>query len=546
MSISRFRRDEGGNMAILFAFGFTLSVAISALAVDSAALYHERRQMQAGVDLAAISAAADPARAAEIAQSVLAEARLLAPAGTDGLTVRAGHYDPARPLAQRFQPGSTPFNAVDVQLHRPGTLFFAAGFSDPPEIGVRGLAAVTPEVSFSIGSRLASLNGGLANALLSRLLGTNIALTVMDYNALASARVGALDFLDALAVNMGVTAGTYDDLLAMEAGSGPIAAALAGLTNGVAKSALQAIALSGQGSKVPLGRLVSLGSLGGLQLGSGHAANGISLSALEMLSAAAALADGDRQVSLALGANVPGLTKLGLDLAIGEPPQGGGWFAIGPAGTVLHTAQTRLRIRAELLGGAILLGAGVKLPLWLDLAHAEARVLSATCPSTSTPHGSATIAVRPGLAQLALGEMSDAALAFRAAKPPVTSVRLIDVLLLRVTGSAFVEIAAPAPVSLSFSSAEIAAGALKTAGTHQPLTGLIKSLFDHLDLTVNVLGLGLSPPALIAKAVRDLLAPLAPALDLTIDAALSTLGLGIGEADIRVYGVRCRHAVLVG
>ncbi len=38
-----------------------------------------------------------------------------------------------------------------------------------------------PTAMFSIGSRLASLDGGLANSLLSALLGSRVSLTVMDY-----------------------------------------------------------------------------------------------------------------------------------------------------------------------------------------------------------------------------------------------------------------------------------------------------------------------------------------------------------------------------
>ncbi|MNL41116.1 hypothetical protein D3C87_1635100 [compost metagenome] len=124
--------------------------------------------------------------------------------------------------------------------------------------------------------------------------------------------------------------------------------------------------------------------------------------------------------------------------------------------------------------------------------------------------------------------------------------RLVDVLLLKVSGSAQIEIAQTTPVTLGFSSAEIAAGTLKTVTTTTPIASLAGSLLGELDLTVSVLGLGLASPALIAQALRDLLAPLAPTLDMTLAATLSTLGLGIGEADIRVYGVRCDHAVLVG
>jgi uncharacterized membrane protein len=541
-----FRRDERGNMAVLFAFGFAVSALVSAVAVDAAALYHERRLMQAGVDLAAISAAADPSRAVEIAQSVLAGARLLAPASTDGLSVVTGHYDRSTSdIAMRFTPHALPHNAVAVTLERPGTLHFAAGFAPVPAIRAAGVAAVTPEVSFSVGSRLASLNGGLANAVLSDLLGTSVALSVADYAALAAARVNALTFLDVLAQQMGVAAGTYDELLAMEADAGVLAATLAELSGGSLRTALQSIVLGGAGHSVPLSGLVSLGRLGGMRLGSGGAA-AISLSMLEILTAAAALADGDRQVSLNLGAGVPGLLALRLDLFVGEPPQGGGWFATGPVDTVLRTAQIRLRLRAEMLGGPVLLGAGVKLPLWLDLAHAEARVVAATCPSPATPNGSATIGVRPGVARLALGQLSDAALYDFGTTPPLDPARLVDVLLLRVTGSALVEIAQTTPIALDFSSPEIGAGTLKTATTQTLVSSLTGSLLGELDLTVNVLGLGLASPAVIAQAVRNLLAPLAPTLDVTLAGILSALGLGVGEADIRVYGVRCDHAVLVG
>ena len=541
-----FARDQRGNMAILFAFGFTVSALVSAVAVDAAALYHERRLLQAGLDLAAISAATDPSRAAEIAQSVLVEARLLAPASTEGLTVITGRYDPAiADIGLRFTPHAAPANAVAVRIERQGKLHFASHFAPVPVIEAGGLASVTPEVSFSLGSRLASLNGGLANAILSGLLGTSISLTLADYNALAAAQVNALTFLDSLALQMAVTAGTYDDLLAMEADAGLIAAALAELTTGQARTALQSIAGAGSGHSMPLANFVSLDRWGGLPLGSGGAI-GLSLSALEVMTAAAALADGDRQVSVNLGAGVPGLVSLTLDLVIGEPMQGSSWFAIGPTGTVVRTAQLRLRLRAQLLGGPVLLGAGVTLPLWLDLAHAEARVASATCPSPSAPRGSATIEVLPGVAELGLGDWTNPAFYDFGSTPPQAAVRLVDVLLLRITGTAHVEIAQTTPVTLDFSSSEIAAGTLKTARTETAVSSLMGSLLADLDLAVSVLGIGLASPATIAQALRDLLTPLAPTLDLTIAGTLAVLGLGVGEADVRVYGVRCDQAVLVG
>jgi len=544
--IGRFICDQRGNMAILFGFGFLVSAMVAAVAVDAAALYHERRMLQAGVDLAAIEAARAPAQAETIARAALARAGLLDAEGTD-LSVVSGRYvpDPALAPARRFAPGAEPANAVKVALHRPGRLYFAASFAEAPEIGVAGLASVSPQVSFSIGSRLASLNGGLANALLSRLLGTQIALSVLDYRALADARVNVLAFLDALAQDMHVTAGSYDSLLEMNADAGAIAAALASLTTGSARSALAPLSTGGADHGVPLGRLFDLGPLGGLELGEGAAAD-LAVSALDILTAAAALADGTRQVSLNLGAGVPGLAGLGLDLALGEPAQGSGWFAVGPEGTLVRTGQLRLRIVAQLLGGPVLLGAGVSLPLWLELAPSVARVESATCPSPENPRGTARLAVRPGIARLALGALAPGEFTHFGAELPLRPARLVDALLLRITGSGLVEMAQTGPVLLDFSSADIAAGRVRTARTQTPISSLAGSLLGDLDLDIAVLGLGLASPALIAQALGALIMPLAPTLDLTLDGVLSALGLGLGEADLRVYGVSCANPVLVG
>ncbi|ODT70299.1 MAG: hypothetical protein ABS75_12885 [Pelagibacterium sp. SCN 63-23] len=551
MTWRSFRSDERGNMAILFAFGFTLSALVSALAVDAASLYHARRQMQAGVDLAAISAASDPARAAEIAHSVLVEARLLAPTSTEGLIVLTGRYDPDMPdMDRRFRAGMQPYNAVEVRMERQGKLHFANSFAAPPQIRARGIAAVSPQVSFSVGSRLASLNGGLVNAVLASLLGTSVSLNALDYRALADARVDALAFLDALAMQMGVTAGSYNDLLAMKAGAGTIAQALSGLTEGAARTALNTLAGAGQVRMIPIGKLLSLGALSHHKIGAAGAGGlGVDFSVLDLLTGAAAVADAKSQLSLPLGANVPGLVNLSMSLGVGEPPQGGGWFAIGPNGTVLRTAQLRLRLRADLLGGSML--GAVKLPLWLDLAHSEAMVTGATCPSPATPRGTASIAVKPGALRLALGEMSDPALANFGIAPSLAPVRVVDVLsLVRVNAAGRVEIAQTEPIALQFSSTDIAERRMRTARTSTIPSSLVGSLLGSLsvepEILGNILGLGLLTKGGVTDALRALLAPLGPVLDITVDAVLASLGLAVGEADITVHAVRCTNPVLVG
>jgi uncharacterized membrane protein len=373
-----------------------------------------------------------------------------------------------------------------------------------------------------------------------------VSLSVVDYNGLASARVDALAFLDALALEMNLEVGSYDDLLQTDASAGDIAAALAKLTSGAEKAVLTTLSLAGDGSKVPLKKLFDLGRYGRLALESAGAVVGADLSVLEILSAAAALADGDRQVWINLGGHIPGIAALSVELVIGEPTQGGGWFAIGPIDTVVRTAQVRLRVEAKFLGGLVLQSGVVNLPLWLDVAHSEARIAGATCPDREHPNGTAQIAVLPGTLNMAIGKVSNAQMQNFSATLPVTPVRILDALLLHIDGSAHVQVKQTTPVLLDFSSSDIGASRLKTARTTTIVTSLGQSLLTNLNLNVSVLGLGLSPVSVLTQTVKTLIAPIAAPLDSIVNTLLMTLGLGVGEADVRVYGVRCLTPVLVG
>jgi uncharacterized membrane protein len=549
-----FLGDTRGNIAVLFAMGFAVSAMVGAVAVDAAALYHERRMIQNGVDLAALSAASDTSHAASIAQQALVEAGLLKGNSSNGLTVAAGHYnpDPAVAAGQRFTPGLSPLNAVMVSFERPGQLHFARGWTQSPTIGATAIATATPQVSFSIGSRLASLNGGIANAVLNGLLGTNVALTAMDYNGLLNAQVDAFSFLDALAIRLGVTAGTYNDLLAMSADHGTLAAALADLLTGAERtSALTLASAAGHNGVVPLGKLFKLGAFGDLDIGTG-AGEGLfaTISALDLLSASAGLSNGTHQVTLALAAGVPGLVSLNVTLAIGEPPQGGSWYAIGPTGTVVRTAQLRLRLVATILGTGALVGAPIRLPLYVEMAHSEAIASAATCPAGNNASGTATILTRPGMLRVMIGEVTPASFGNFATSPSVGLAKLVEVkvlglTVLQVLASSLVEIAQTNPIPLNFSASDIVAKTIKTAATTTPVNSLTTSLLGNMQLQVPVLGLGLNLTSLTGL-LKAIISPVGPTLDLTINRLFEAVGLSIGEADVRVYGVRCSRPVLVG
>lgn len=551
---ARFRSNAQANISVLFAMGFAVSGVVAAVAVDAAALYHERRVMQNAVDLAALSAAGNLQEATRLAQASLVEAQLLSPGSTDGLTVVTGRYsaDPSLSVENRFLAGGVPANAVSVALERPGQLHFARGWAQSPLLGVRAIATASPQVSFSIGSRLASLNGGIANGVLNTLLGSNVSLTIADYNGLANVQVDLFRFLDGMAQELGVSAGSYNDLLNAKVNHGALLKGLSRVLSGADQAAASKLGQAlGHNGVLPLGKIFNLGHIGDLAIGSAGA-QGVftTISALELIAASAGLSNGTHQVSLSEATKIPGISSLGAELAVGEPPQGKSWYAVGPTGTLVRTAQVRLTVAADVEGLGLLANKLVHLPLYVEAAHAEAIVQSAVCPTPSNPRGSATILARPGVLRAMVGTVTPASFGNFNSTPVVSPAKLVEVAplgipVLRVFASSVVEIAQTTPVSLYFSSGDIEARTVHTAKTSTVVSSLVGSLLGNLSINAPILGLGLNLTSLTAL-LKSILTPVVPLLDLTIARLLEVVGLKVGEVDVRVYGVRCSHPVLVG
>ncbi len=73
---------------------------------------------------------------------------------------------------------------------------------------------------------------------------------------------------------------------------------------------------------------------------------------------------------------------------------------------------------------------------------------------------------------------------------------------------------------------------------------LCGTVLDNLSLNVTIIGLGLPIPGLGAT-VAGILAGVTSPVDQLLASLLQTLGVGIGQADVWVTGVRCDGAVLV-
>lgn len=168
-------------------------------------------------------------------------------------------------------------------------------------------------------------------------------------------------------------------------------------------------------------------------------------------------------------------------------------------------------------------------PVYLDVANAEAIVTAASCPTSSTPFGSACVAVRPGMAHLILGDVNTETFGAFNSSPMIGVATLLSASGIKVTGSVHAEIAQNNPVSLVFSSPEIAAGTVKTAMTTSFTGSLIGSLLGDPKLTVAGIGLGI-----IGPLINALVAPLAPILDLTIATCSKRLGFRLARPTCRV------------
>ncbi|WP_421952223.1 TadG family pilus assembly protein [Pelagibacterium sp.] len=545
---ARFLADIRANVVTLFAAGAPVLLGVAAFAVDEASLHLEKRRLQSAADLAAIHAAASPANAADRVRLALADAGYdLLP---ETIIVQTGHYapDPSLAPADRFAPDTGPVNAARVTLRSEGTVHFASIFGfPPPRIGVVATASATPQAAWSIGSRLASLDGGVLNAVLGGLLGTELSLTLLDYNAIASVDISLLDFLDALAGEVDLEVGTYSELLDADVSLGAIAAAIASASGGNAVL-VNLAGLIDDSISVDMARLIVAEGLAGLALGTSAAVEA-SVDALGLLSAAALVADGNRYVSLELGAGVPGIAGIDMALVIGEPPVTG-WFTLSGEGDYLRTAQTRLRLDISVLGNGGGLGLlDISLPIYAELAPAEAQMTSLSCPPGRPDQGTATIAASPGVLRLAVGHTPQSAFLDTQSPLVITKTPIVSLLggIARVSARADISMSQTSPVPLYFTALDAANGTVRTAATQTPVSSLTGALIGDLDLELELLSINLLGSLLSGAlgTVETLLDPVPLVLDEVLMVLFDALGIGLGEVDVAVHGFDCRNAALV-
>jgi uncharacterized membrane protein len=469
------------------------------------------------------------------------------------LSVDLGTYtaDPTIAPQSRFvTPAAGTANAARVSLQTQTPLYFMRYFTGSSKMTIKttATASSTALASFAIGSRLVSLNGGLLNAMLNSMLGTNLSLSAMDYQSLLSANIDALDFMSALATRANLTGVTYGSVLNSNLKvSDIIAAALTTqqVTNGgsAATTALSVIsqAVSSLTTQITPSSLIDLGPYDNMTVGENPKV-GVSVSVMDLLSAVAQVANGTHQIAAAVNLGLPGIANVSVTATVGERPVGSGWLTVGAQGASVHTAQTRVLITVQLLGSGSV--SAVNLPVYIEVASGTATLNALACGYPDISTSTATLGVTPGIIDAWIGNVSMAQMTNFTTKPNPPAATLVNLGAITVTGLAHAGMGNTTPTSVNFDYAQIQAMTPQTVTTTNLTSSLTSSLLGQLALTVNIGPLGIPLPGL-PSIVTGIIASDTSAIDQVLASVLATLGVGIGQADVWVTGIRCDGAVLV-
>lgn len=555
----RFRSDERGVMSVLGAFFLVLGLSVSIVVVDVGHLYLAKRRLQSAVDAAALAAAGNPANADALARSALGRNGYQ----DDDLTVETGTYtaDPALSVPARLDLASdTNPNAVRVTKAIATTDFFSGLFGGDGHSRVSATATAVrmPTVSFSTGSGLVSLSAGDINAVLGKLLGTNLTLTLANYTGLAQANIDALGMLNQLASQVDLAAGTYGDLASTNVTLGQlIAAARAELDihpNGQDSAALDALNVLSlevpQGVSATLGSLIdttlwktrNIGSI--VQQDSGQTV----INLFDMVSAMARLYGAGHLADLGTGLTIPVTnTSVSAYLSAGEPMAS---ISSGEVGTALNTSEVRLALTVT--AADVNLGiarATVRVPVYVQMATGRAQVSAIPCnPGGTMVEMQATpMAVSAQIGSVDLGSLSDYGTIPVSGQPAIVSLSVLGIPV-NIAADAAVTVAAGPAATLQYSRGDIDAGTVKSTGadTQHLMSGLV----NNLNLTVQGSGITGAVNALVAGTVMPLLKPLLASilssLDPVVAGVLQSAGLQLGTVSVAVHGVSCGRPTIVG
>jgi len=334
-------------------------------------LFFMKRELQKTVDLAALAGAQalKPSACGVAQQAAKDNAAKNFPAGIDPLTdaeVVCGNWDPvfrAPPLYFGAPNAGEKLNAVRVSITRsPSMLPLSFTGNAQHSIVVSAIAYQSiPQAVLSIRSTLLSVDStqsALLDTVFGKLLGGNVALTAVGWQGLVTTQINLLSFLDAIALQVGLQAGQYEQVLNSNITAGKMLKALATVLE--KNGALTGIALNGFNDMTGLTTQVSnvqlsVAEILGVATGTPSSALDLNLQAFQLTQAFVQLANSQSAVSLSAPSNLLGLANVVTTVKVIEPPQtsaiGNPELAmldpLGENGIRVRTAQVRALISVD-------------------------------------------------------------------------------------------------------------------------------------------------------------------------------------------------------
>ena len=362
------RTRQRGSVLVNVAAGLSAMLVLLGV-IDLGFLYFYQREYQKSADLAALAGSNQLKNGCDAAQ--------LAGNDSANANLSSSSYDSSTIQCGTWMANTTPrFNAATNEAEENNAnAVRALVFGSIPTffLGNRNLSASAvalaqePIAQLTIRSSVVEVDDGLLNDVTGGLLGGAVSLSLASWEGLLNTDINLLSYLDALALELGVDAGNYDQVLASDVTLGQLMGVAAEvLNNGGGTGEVSAAAGGFEALSVlnlpAFSPLLQLGDLLNIQSGTTAAGLDTELNALDFVQGSVQLASSQCAVCATVPVDLPGVAGVQVRTQIIEPPQlsaiGRPDLAaadpLGPDKIFVRTAQARTLVSVDLpIGGAV-------------------------------------------------------------------------------------------------------------------------------------------------------------------------------------------------
>lgn len=327
------RKHQHGAVTILAAAFMLTAILCIVLVVDTGRLYVEKNKLQRTADLAAVETSSRYGNCATGTASTYATQS----ATRNNFTIDSNHtlqvtcgvltvVNGLRTVVPASAGQAN--NAFQIVLTNNTPASLIAGGYIGNRINLTATAIATRDsalAALTIRTTLLSVDSSksaLLNTLFTGFLGSNVSLSLVGWQGLISTQINLFSFLDQLKVNLGLTAGGYDQVLATNVTAGQVldaastvltAAGSASSDTLVAVSTLRVAAMT-----APIN--VQLVNLLGVQTGMPSSGAAFTMSLFDLVQGAVELSNSSSALTATLPITIPGIATSTITMKVIQPP----------------------------------------------------------------------------------------------------------------------------------------------------------------------------------------------------------------------------------